>query len=196
MSQLSPRLQRLVAILILLALVALIHSFVISPIVAAYARYDAEIATSRDLLERYRRISGFRDDLHAQADDLRSRSEVRDVYLPGGSESMAAADLQQRIQAIARRAGATVASVQSLGSIGPDNERRVALRISMTADTEALKDVFYGIEHSRPFLVIDDVDIAARGQRSRRLRGGREVDDDAAVLTVRFDVFGYLRSAS
>ena len=78
--------------------------------------------------------------------------------LPGDSDAIAAADLQERVQKMAVDAGASLTAVETLPPT-PTSDRwhRVTLRISLNASWPVLMELVRSIEQSPTRILIDDV---------------------------------------
>ena len=68
--------------------------------------------------------------------------------LPGASDAVAAADLQERVQQMAGAAGASVTAVETLPATVAGEWHRVLVRISLTAPWPVLMDLLRAIEQS------------------------------------------------
>ncbi len=77
--------------------------------------------------------------------------------LPGSSDAVAAANLQERVQAMASQAGATLTAVETLPPEPVGAWHKVALRISLTATWPVLTELMRAIEVSPARIVLDDV---------------------------------------
>jgi general secretion pathway protein M len=77
--------------------------------------------------------------------------------LPGTSDAIAAADLQERVQKIAANAGANVTAAETLPASITGRWHKVSLRISLTAPWAVLMDLLSGIDQSGVRIVVDDV---------------------------------------
>lgn len=198
---LPPLLSRAAALGLLAASIWFAVALIALPWVAAYQRNDAAITESLRLTAFFQRIAQSRGALEAQLDEAVSRQASSSRYLPGETDALAAAGLQELVGAVIEGNDGTVSAIQTLPVADEGALRRVAVRVQFQATTEGLFRSVYAIESSRPFIFVDNVDIRDRTRRtrSRRDRNGRTVLTDAAVATelvVRLDLFGFVEPGS
>jgi general secretion pathway protein M len=79
------------------------------------------------------------------------------IMLPGASDAVAAADLQERIQKMAATAGASLTAVETLPATPAGKWHKVSLRISLNAPWPVLMELLRSIEQSSTRILIDDV---------------------------------------
>lgn len=77
--------------------------------------------------------------------------------LPGTSDAIAAADLQERVQQMAAQAGATLTAAETLPAAQTGHWHKVSLRISLNAPWPVLMDLMNAIAQSPVRVLIDDV---------------------------------------
>ena len=117
------------------------------------------------LLEQRRDLLHHMQDLAASLPALRTRSaDNRDdgaateaTTLPGATDPVAAADLQERVQAMAAAAGVNLTAVETLPATAEAAWHKVALRISLNAPWQVLMELVGAIERSPTRIFIDDV---------------------------------------
>lgn len=76
--------------------------------------------------------------------------------LPGATDAVAAADLQERVQAMAAAAGANLTAVETLPATAAGGWHKVGLRISLNASWPVLMELVRAIERSPARIFIDD----------------------------------------
>ncbi len=189
MAAISPLLSRILALALLAAVLTGLYGTA-EPLVAEYQAFGTTIAQSRELLQRYQRISNNRGALQEQAKELRRRLKARGGYLPGASDSLAAAKLQNRVKKIILAAGGAIKSTQTLAPSDVKGLRQIDVRVQMSANIVALQKTIHALEADETYLFLDNVDI--RRQRTRRRRN-RKSPATVSPLTVRFDIYGYRR---
>ena len=188
MTSLSPGFRRFAAVGLLALVLGVLWLYAVLPIVTHLEDTDRSIAESQVLLQRAKQVAARLPALEARREALVRRLEQGSGFLKGASEEVVAAGLQEQIKVLIGRHGGTLRSTQALAAEDESGFRKVALRVSMSADTEGLQKVFHGLESASPSLFLDNIDIRAKTRSSRR-PAGREEDS----LQVRFDVFGYLQ---
>jgi general secretion pathway protein M len=187
---LTPLLGRLAALAILVAVGWGAYVFAIDPLLARYRLQEQLIAERQDLERRYRRIGASRPALEAERDDVRERLSPVGLYLEAASDSLVAAELQNRAKAAVEASGGKLTSTQILAARDEGNFRRVGIRVQMSVTVEPLQNTLYALESGTPYLFIDNLDVRRRVQRRRRKTPQPEAESQ---LTVRFDLFGYTR---
>ena len=199
MARPSSLTNRLLAVGLLAATVAIIYLLVVAPVMAKFAGYRDSIEQSRDLYAKYQGISAGGDELEAQLEEIKRRDAAAGGYVMGASETLAAAELQNHIKAVFNRNGATLKSLQIL----PTEEEeegflRIIVRAQLTAAATGLQQVIFALEADKPYLFIENVDIRKQRQRRKRTRTRRPATPqptyDPGLLDIRFDVFGYMRT--
>ena len=187
MNGLSPVVSRLLALAILAAAALGVWAGVVEPVKARFAEHDRTIEQSRDLLTRHMRIALERQQLEARLTALRETQSTSGRLIEGDSVELAAAGVQNKLKALADANGAELKSTQILPAEDSEAFRRVAVRVTMMADTEAAQAVFHALETATPYLFLDRLDLRGPKRRSRRKK------KNEGILQVRFDVFGYMR---
>jgi general secretion pathway protein M len=185
---------KLLAVGLLVAVAFAAYALVIEPVYDGYVRTGEAIAQSERLLADYRRLGAARPALEARLAELEAREDRRGDYLEAASDTLAAAALQGQLRQLFERTGAVQRSVQALPSTQVDGMIRVSVRSQFTAETEALAAILHALETGRPFLFVDDLDIR-REMRRRRVRDRASAEEmSAGPLSVRLDVYGYMRA--
>jgi general secretion pathway protein M len=183
---------RALALALLLALVAFAYYVVLVPLRESYDTTDQAIAEARELLARYEKLAAGRPDLEAQVAELQARQSTQGNYLSGGTDALAAAELQERVNAIITSNGGTLRSIQVLPAEDENGFRRVAMRMQITATTPALFNIVYALESEAPLLFVDNFDVQAR----RKRRSSTDQEQQETILTIGLDLFGYMPAVS
>ena len=102
--------------------------------------------------------------------------------LPGSSDAVAGADLQQRVQEMAAQAGATVTSTETLPAAAAGAYRRIGLHLSVNATWPVLVALLQAVGQASPRMLIDDFQV--RGPRL-------VVRPSEPPLEVSFTLFGF-----
>jgi general secretion pathway protein M len=188
MAQVSLPIRRTLAAAILLALVSIVLSGFVQPLVDDYRESKASI----DRLEAAMRRShvGDRDiaQLQAELAALKKRQPSTGGFLQGTNESIAAAQLQDRLKTSVEGAKGEIRSTQILPSRDDGKFRRITVRAQISLSTAALQRAFYDVESSPTFLFLDNVIIRARSVPQDRNKVAQD-----PVLDVSFDLSGYIR---
>ena len=187
----TPLLGRLLALVILLALGWGAYVFALEPLYDRHRLQEQVIAERQDLERRYRRIGAGRPVIEAERDEVGRRLSPAGLYLEAASDSLVAAELQNRAKAAVEGSGGKLTSTQILAARDEGNFRRIGIRVQMTVTLEPLQNVLYTLESAKPYLFVDNLDVRRRVQRRRRKQTQPEAE---SRLTVRFDLYGYIRN--
>lgn len=186
MATLSRLKSRFLALALLVVLVAGSYGVIVQPVRDKFERYRDSIVQYEELIGRYRNIGGSLPALQAQLAELRGVDASKDVYLQGTSDALVAAELQNHVKSVVKASGGELRSTQILPVREENGFRRVAVRVQMTVDTNALRETFYALEASKPYIFIDNTDV-----RRKKIRKRRKQTEEKVTLNVRFDVYGY-----
>lgn len=192
MKALSPPVSRIVALMLLAAVIALPWRLLIEPVRSTFSEYDQAMVTRQEVLARYQRLADSRDTLKTRLEDLEQQPASQEGYLTGESETLVAAELQNLVRTVVERNGGRLESTQILPVVPEAAFQRVTLRVRMSVDTEGLFRIFYDLESMLPYLFVDTLDIVSRERRTLRRRPGGEMMSGS--LSVSYDVFGYMRA--
>lgn len=189
----SLPIRRALAIAILLALVSVVLSGIIQPLLDDYREAKASVDRLEAAVQRSH-VSD-RDVARVQAElaVLKKRQASAGGFLQGTNESIAAAQLQDRLKTSVEGAKGELRSTQSLPSRDDGNFRRVTVRAQISLSLAALQRAFYDLESSSPFLFLDNVIIRARSVPQDRNKVAQDPVGQDPVLDVSFDLSGYMR---
>ncbi len=110
------------------------------------------------LLHRMQQVAATLPALRKASAGAPEQADSRDaITLPGTSDAVAAADLQERIQKMAATAGTSLTAVETLPVSTTGKWHKVALRISTNAPWPVLIDLLRSIEQSPIRILVDDV---------------------------------------
>jgi general secretion pathway protein M len=188
---LSPRLSRALALTILIVLLWFVYSGLVQPLLEHYAEARNSGEQLESVLARARQAGRTLSDLQTELARLKGHGVSGAGTIQSGNESLAAAELQNRIKSSVEAARGELRSTQILPSREEGVFQRISIRGQISGNLEALQRVFYEFESTSPFLFLDNVDI-----RVRPVRQQNEAASDNPVLDVRFDLYGYIRRAT
>jgi general secretion pathway protein M len=181
-------LRRTLAAAILLALISVVFSVIVQPLLDDY--HDAKGRIDRLEAAVQRSQAGERDLARVQAElaALQKRQSSTGGFMQVANESVAAARLQERLKASVEGAKGDLRSTQSMPARDDGKFRRITVRGQASLTMAALQRTFYNLESSAPFLFLDNVIVRARSAPQDR---NKPVQDP--VLDVTFDLSGYMR---
>ena len=97
--------------------------------------------------------------LQRQVDGVAGKETPAITSLPGATDALAAASLQDQLQEMARKAGVTLASVEALPVEAVGQFRRIGLRLIVQGRWVVLIQFLQAIEQSRPRILVDDLQL-------------------------------------
>lgn len=194
---LRPVESRIAAILLLLlalllAYLLLLHWWFVAPL----QQIDSTMSDLRDTQSRYAAAIAEKPQLQRRLAELGRDTANSSAFLPEQDANAAAAGLMQRVvDAAAAHAqdGACEVTQKMPVANPPENHaepyRKVAVSISLRCDMQPLGELLYTLEHSTPYLFVDDFSayrnpVAAMQQAAN------------ASLEVQFTLSGYIRGAA
>jgi hypothetical protein len=124
------------------------------PIQAFFADRDAQISQQSAILVRLNAIAAQRAtvaDLAAQ-----SASDGSAEFLQGGSDGVAAANLQTLVKAMVESTGAKLRSVRTLPTKPQDDTKFIGVQLEITGTIQAIYQAVRTIETAKPLLFIED----------------------------------------
>jgi general secretion pathway protein M len=188
---LSPMVSRFLAGMLLLLVVLTVAVGVVMPTIDNLAGAELSNQEYRLALARSRVLDQELKNVSRQLTETRQVQASQSGFLEGANESLATAQLQNRIKTIIETGGGELRSTQVLPVRDEGKFRRIIVRGQMATNTAAMQRIFYDIESASPYLILDNIDIRARPS-SR----APENDPTDTMLDVRFDLYGYVRANS
>jgi general secretion pathway protein M len=185
---LSPIVGRFLAGMLLFLVVVAVVTGVIVPIVDGLAGAELSNQEYRLALTRGRALDRELKNLYEQLAEIRQVQASQSGFLEGANDSLATAQLQNRIKMIIETGGGELRSTQVLPVRDEGKFRRISVRGQMATNTAAMQHIFYDIESAYPYLILDNIDIRARPSPH-----ARENAPTDTMLDVRFDLYGYVR---
>lgn len=189
----TPWISRLTALLLLALVLFGVYLFVVEPLVVGYDAIDRETDDAREQLAHFERLAAMRPAVAQQLQQVDSQQTAQGYYLSGGTDALAAAGLQDRINALVAANGGTLRSTQPMPGVEEQGFRRITLKVQLTATTEELFDTLYELEAGAPILFVEDLDIQSRiVRRQTGDTAGANESQPITLLAVAFDLSGYL----
>jgi general secretion pathway protein M len=188
---LSPTVSRFLAGMLLLLIVLIVAVGVVMPIIDGLAGAELSNREYRLALARSRILDQELKNLNRQLIEIRQVQASQSGFLGGANESLATAQLQNRIKTIIETGGGELRSTQVLPVRDEGKFRRIIVRGQMATNTAAMQHIFYDIESASPYLILDNIDIRARPSPRTPENGPTDT-----MLDVRFDLYGYVRANS
>jgi general secretion pathway protein M len=188
---LSAMVSRIAAGMLFVLVLLMVVVGIIVPIADGLAGAKLSSEEYQSALMRGRVIDQELKNLNRQLTELRQVQASQSGFLEGGNESLATAQLQNRIKTIVETDGGELRSTQVLPVRDDGKFRRIIVRGQMATNTIAMQRVFYDIESASPYLILDNIDIRARPSSHAQENGPTD-----PMLDIRFDLYGYVRGNS
>jgi type II secretory pathway component PulM len=131
----------------------------IAPLWSFYADGQAELEQRQALLARMQGLAASLPAIRAAAASRRGDgAEAASAMLPGATDALAAAALQQSVQKMASDAGASLTAVETLpAATAAEHWHKVSLRISLNAPWPVLIGLMHAVEQAPARIFIGDV---------------------------------------
>ena len=168
---------------LLCLLLATGYLLVATPLLDFYREREAGLADKRMLALRLRATADALPELRAQLAALKASASTRKISLDGGSDAIAAANLQSEIEQLATSTGVTIGSTEAIAAESRGSHRRIGLRLAVNGPYAAVVSLLGAIEKATPPLVLGNLQIHAMM---------RPIGDTSnARLEAAFEVYGF-----
>jgi type II secretory pathway component PulM len=129
----------------------------ISPVWSWYADRQAMLEQRRALLVRMQRLAASLPAAREASAHREDGAEEASAMLPGTTDALAAAALQEAVQKMATAAGANLTAVETLPAATDDRWHKVSLRISLNAPWPVLVELMHAVERGQSRIFVGDV---------------------------------------
>jgi general secretion pathway protein M len=157
------------------------------------AAYDGNLRAADELAQavaRNRVLERSLAELKGQVADLARAQPAQAGFLQAANESLASAQLQNRVKSFVESVGGEMRSTQTVPSRDEGAFRRIVVRAQMAVSNAALQRLVYDIEATHPLLFLENVDIRSPPPATRTRSSSPSSEP---MLDVRFDVVGFIR---
>lgn len=143
-------------------------------------------------LGHFQRMVEQRAALEAELAKLSMTEPISGFYLKGGTQALAAAELQDYATSVIEASGGRLVSIQPIADKDSRRARQVRVQVQMRGDLATLRQMLYSLESGAPSLLINDIRVA----KAHTVRQATAANPPAAVLDVYFTLTGFLRGAA
>lgn len=154
----TGRAGRWLALAITLGVAALVWVAAGLPLLAWYGERAEQLATREALARRMAALVATLPQLQRAAAD---GSGTVPELLDGGTDAVAAAALQQRVQDMAASSGARLASMEVLPPQQKGPYREIGVRVALNAPWPVLVRLLGAVAEARPRMLVDDLQLRA-----------------------------------
>lgn len=183
--KMTPLHRRLLALLLLFAVLALIVAAIYFPLQRAHQHYDDAIADFQDRTLRYQRVAALKPNIEQNIAELKRRNAGR-FYLKASAPALAAAELQQIAQAVLDNHALKVESTQIVAHKDDLPRRKITVNFRLRGQLEPMQQALYELETAMPYLFLDNVTI--RSMTGHRFQPTPGVEPE---VLFQFDVYSY-----
>jgi general secretion pathway protein M len=175
-----------VALGLLLAAIGLFWGAVAAPLLGWYDARAERLAERRVMLAHMTQVAASLPSLKRAVGATGAGGPPPTALLDGNSDAIAGAALQGMVQDMAKAAGATLASAETLPGEQQGGFRRIGLRVTLSGAWPVLVAMLQAVEGSQVRLLVDDLQLHVTA-------GGRPggPKDAPALMQASFVVLGY-----
>jgi general secretion pathway protein M len=152
---------RALALLGLLLAAGTVWLCIIMPLLACYQAGAELLQQQTTLADRMEQTAATLAALRQQAALQAGTPAAAGATLPGTSDAVAGATLQEQVEAMATQAGATLASVETLPAEPAGAWRRIGLRVALAAPWAVLIRLLEALDLASPQMLADDLHVHA-----------------------------------
>jgi hypothetical protein len=187
-------LSRLAALLLLIGVGVGFWAGVGAPVVERLSGGRTRIAETIELRDRFARLASEKEAAMAELEAARRAVDAAGLHLVAVSETLAAAEMRERLNEIVLRYGGELRSVRVTPvEDAKEQGRSIGMRVAMRGGFESLFSTLYAVEAAAPYYFIDSAELKAR--RARRRRSANPEEEREEILELRFDVTALMRPA-
>ncbi len=139
------------------ALLALVWLAAVSPLLAWYGDRQETLAQTRLLASRMEAVAATAPAL--QRLTASGNGDPAASLVAGGTEAVAGAALQQRLQELSERAGVRMSSAEVLASEPGGAYRRIRVHVAVTGAWSRLVGLVFDIDHAAPRMALSELQV-------------------------------------
>lgn len=187
---LNEQQQRWLAVGLLVLVVVFVLTLLIGPIVSQGLEHNENKQDLAFRLKRFNQVVSSKDAVLGKIFEAKEQFQAQGYFSTQETESLASAELQNFLKKAISNAAGQLTSTQVLPRKDQGAFNRIAIKVRMTGDMEALRSVLYEIETAKPLILVEQLDIRpARGKRNR-ITKKIEV---TGKLNINFQVSSFMR---
>lgn len=190
MQTLNNTQQRWFALGLLCVTIVSLCMLVVLPWLSSRSELNNKIDEQVFRIKRYQRVIASREEVLIEVEQGREEINALGYFNTQVSTSLATAELQNSIKAMAKHAGGELSSSQVLPNKEQDGLLRIAVKVKLKGDMEMLRSLLYEIETEKPFLIIENITVLPAPKR--RNRKTRKTEPTGNVV-VTLEVSSYMR---
>lgn len=153
---------RLLAVGLAVLLITVLWAGIMAPLLAFYEDRSERLREREAVAEHMESLAKMLPALRESAQSAAKQGPSPLFTLEGGSDAVAAADLQNMVQDMALSAGATLASVEIVPADTVGQYRRIGLKLSFSAPWPVLLALLQSVDRASLPILVDDLSIHAQ----------------------------------
>ncbi len=147
------------AVSLTLLVLALVWLGAVSPAIDWYQGRAESLTQQQTLADHMEAIAATAPALQRQVAQADTAPPPARMLLGGATDAIAGAQLQQAVQDMAVKAGATVTSAEVLPAETVGSYRRIGLRVTVTGGWPVLVALFTALSQATPRMLVDDLSL-------------------------------------
>ena len=178
-------------------LLVVIRLGIIEPFRAYSVRLEETITREADLVTQMRERQAHGPQIAKRVEGLRqSYTRLEGRFVPGASPSLAAAQLQERLQSLAGQSGLELVTTQVMKEETLGEFRKAIVQVTLRGELPALASFLTGIEYGDWLLSVSTLEMRSTyGVRARRARQTQARSKNERILTITMKVGGVMKQA-
>lgn len=170
----SRAVRRFAALGLLLMVVLMVGGLVVEPLVSRWSANSNRISTEHERLSHIRATLA-RSEATSPADLAVRQKSILAAHVEGRTEAQQLSTLQEALRSQAQKEGVRFLSLRALPSFERGGARFIGAQFSFTASLESAQRLIWQIEASRPFMLIDGLEISPASERVAQPNAGADV---------------------
>lgn len=200
MNNLSPVIQRSVALAILAVIILMVWAWLIAPITGFYSQRLEEVEDLTSRLSRYERLLDNESYIDQTLAQLEKDTKDTSLFFEAEKVALASAKMQQLINQFVSQSGAQSVSSQQYQAQPLNGTQAMGLRIQVRGEVTNLLNLLHSIESAQPIIFIENLKIDSVSERTMRVisrrRRGNDTPRTNFSMTIAMDLVSYASEQS
>ncbi|WIO73184.1 type II secretion system protein GspM [Porticoccaceae bacterium LTM1] len=195
MNNLSPVMQRSLALAILAVIILLVWAWLIAPVTNSYGERLEEVEDLSSRLSRYERLLDNESYIDQTLEQLEKDTKDTSLFFEAEKVALASAQMQQLINQFVSQSGAQSVSSQQYQAQPLNGTQAMGLRIQVRGEVTNLLNLLHSIESAQPIIFIENLKIDSVSERTLRVisrrRRGNNTPQTNFSMTIAMDLVSY-----
>jgi DNA mismatch repair ATPase MutS len=174
--QISPKLSRLLALTILVAVIVGSINLVALPLLDRFETAQSRLADAAAWRTRLSATLDRIPQLEKTLQEIREAAGSRKGILQVENEALGSAEFQKMVQKLISEAGIQSRSIQPVPARREHDAMQLGIRISASGDEPAMVKLLESIQKHEPSLAVSNLNVSASGYRGETTSGPTQVD--------------------